>query len=222
MRRVALVLVLLLGLDALAGAAHAQRNRSRYARPTHRFEVAAHYGYVWTGSRQFQIIDEDDRLRTGDLDIANSDMWGLQLDMNVRPDAQLTLLYNRQDSELTFKTLGGPKETIDNMTVEYFQIGATGGIPQGPLLPFSLVTLGATRYSALNGIDDTWKFSIIFGLGAKYYISERLALKVQGRLPYTFFGGGVGLSFGSGGLYTTVGGTGYLQGDLSGGLAFLF
>jgi hypothetical protein len=219
--RSALVLVAaVLAFDAVGAPAHAQLSgsspqRPRYVRPSHKFELTGHYGYVWTASRT--VVFED---RVGDLDVANSEMWGVQLDIVLRPDAALTLLYNRQDSDLTFKE-GATKETVGPISVEYLQIGGQGGTRQGNWMPFTQVTLGGTRYSDLELADDIWKFSLTFGIGAKYFISERIALRAQGRLPYTFFGGGVGFGFGTGGGYVTAGGTGYLQADLSGGLTLL-
>ena len=224
MKRTILVLaVLLLSLSAgsaFAQARGAQPRRTSYLRMTHRLEISGYYGYVWTGSRTVQFIDQDNNLRYGDLDIADSPMWGIQIDVPTRPDAQLVLLYNRQESEVTVKE-GRTQDTIGDVVVEYFHIGGLGGIPQGNLMPYSMVTLGGTRYSSLNAVDDSWKFSLIFGLGAKWYVNDRIAFRVQGRVPYTFFSGSLGLGVGTGGVSVVAGGTGIIQGDLSAGVTLL-
>jgi opacity protein-like surface antigen len=187
----------------------------------HRVEISGHYGYVWTGSRTVQFFDQDNSLRYGDVDIEDSSMWGIQLDIPVQPDAQFVLLYNRQESEITVREGGFQKTTIGDVVTEYWHVGGLGGVPQGRVFPYSMVTIGGTRYSSLNGVGDQWKFSLIFGLGAKFYVNDRIALKVQGRIPYTFFSGGLGVGVGTGGVGIVAGGSGLIQGDLSAGLSLL-
>jgi hypothetical protein len=147
-------------------------------------------------------------------------MWGIEIDVPVRPDGQLVLLYNRQESEVTIKE-NLSKETIGDIVTEFWHIGGMGGVPQGKLFPYTMATLGGTRFSSLQGANDSWKFSFIFGLGVKYYVNDRIALKVQGRVPYTFFSGGLGIGIGTGGASIVAGGTGIMQGDVSAGLLLL-
>ena len=188
----------------------------------HNIEITPFGGYSWTISRRVSYAYPQPV--TGDIDIASSPFWGVEVDITLQPGAQLALLYSRQDSDLTFNRQGYAKQTITGMSVEYFHIGVVGGTKQGNIFPFGLFTLGGTRYAYddVSIVDDTWKFSIIFGLGAKMYVSQRVALRVQGRMPFTFFSGGAGIGCGFNGCYTTVGGTGIAQLDLSAGLAFCF
>ncbi|MCK5619955.1 MAG: hypothetical protein KAJ17_11165, partial [Candidatus Krumholzibacteria bacterium] len=65
-------------------------------------------------------------------------------------------------------------------------------------------------------------FSMIFGLGAKIYATDRIGLRVQARLPFTFISGGAGIGCGTGGCYTTVGGSGIAQFDVSAALMLMF
>ena len=223
-RNVLVLATLLLVLNAGSAFAQARRaspQRTSYLRMTHRLEIGGYYGYVWTGSRAVQFIDEDNRVGYADVDIEDSAMWGIEIDIPTRPDAQIVLLYNRQESEVTLKE-GRTTETVGDVLVEYWHVGGLGGIPQGNLMPYSILTLGGTRYSALNGVSgDTWKFSMIFGLGVKMYVNDRIALRVQGRVPYTFFSGSLGLGIGTGGVSVVAGGTGIIQGDLSAGISLL-
>jgi hypothetical protein len=170
---------------------------------------------MWTTSRSVTSVDGG----AGDLDIKSSDYWGVAVDINVHPFAQLELLYTRQDSDLTFKPILGSTEDVGGAAVEYYQIGGLKGVREGRVLPYGLFTLGATRFVYKDAdIDDIWKFSVILGLGAKVYLNERIGLRVQGALPFTFVNGGVGLGFGTGGGYVTVGGTGVLQTSVTAGL----
>jgi hypothetical protein len=83
----------------------------------------------------------------------------------------------------------------------------------GNVMPYTGLTLGATRYFA-DGIDDDWKFSIILSLGAKVYLNEKIGLMVGGQMPYTFTDAFLGI--GTGGL--SLGGYGIIQFDVVAGL----
>jgi hypothetical protein len=89
-------------------------------------------------------------------------------------------------------------------------------------MPFGMVTLGGVKYSFDQlGYEDMWKFSMILGLGAKFYVNEKIALRVQGRMPFAFLGSSVGFGVGTGGAYAGVSGYGIAQFDVSIGLAIL-
>jgi hypothetical protein len=112
--------------------------------------------------------------------------------------------------------------------VNYFQIGGLGFVAQGKAHPFASFSLGATWYDpAQRTIDvdgrtlqigDEWRFSMILGLGAKYFPSDRVALRVQGHLYGTFLDTGGGVFCGFGGCSLGLFGAGIFQADLSGGL----
>jgi hypothetical protein len=191
--------------------ASAQRRSSSSSRSSFepRIELIPHAGYAWTFEREAYY-----GAFTGKLDIKDSGFWGIAADIPVRPDKQIRLLYRRQDSEIVFRRYGGGSYEQD-LATEYYHIGGVGGIRRGNVLPYGLLTLGGTRYA--NELDDIWKFSMIFGLGAKVY-GERFGFMAQASFPFTVTEGGGYISVGSGGLYTTVGGTGIGQFDLSAGL----
>jgi len=214
-----------LALALASGDALAQRggqrgsSRSRSS-AQHTAEITPFGGYVWTFSREAFYGTTG-----GKVDISDSGFWGVAVDINVRPGGFLHLLYQRQDADLTFSTYGGiniaPQAARTPIGVEYWQIGGVGGMPQGNILPFTSLSLGATRYILKDFNQDEWKFSIILGLGAKVYANDRLGLRVQARMPWTIFSGGAGIGCGGGGCYTTFGGTGIAQIDVSAGLMIL-
>jgi hypothetical protein len=208
----------MVGLIALA-ATSAQAQRGAPVVPEHKVEIIPIGGYVWTWSRSVSSLQG-----TGKIDIKSSGFWGVYVDFNVQPQWQLSLLYRRQDSELTFKNAIGVTEKLSDMAVEYIHIGGVTGMTFGQVRGFTTVTIGATRFSFGDPVDsnvpkadDDWKFSAIIGLGAKYYINDRIGLRGQVSLPVSFMGGGVGI--GTGGV--TVGGYGITQTDLLAGLIIM-
>jgi hypothetical protein len=156
-------------------------------------------------------------LRTGDIDLKDSGTWGVEAAFNLRPGAQLTLLYQRQDTDIEFRTPGIASPSAP-WSVEYWHIGGIGGVPRGNMFPFTGLSLGGTRYIDDQSGGDVWKFSIILRLGAKFYVNERLGLMVQARMPWTITNGGLGIGIGTGGAGVTFGGSGIAQIDVGGGI----
>lgn len=177
----------------------------------HRFEIIPYAGYAWTISEDVFIPPSI----SGKVDIKSGFAWGVAVDVNVRPGAQVELLYHRQDSELELKRAGGTKEDLGDIAVEYWHVGGTYGVRRDMVMPYSSVSLGGTRFDGPGG--DEWKFSMMLGLGAKVYASERIGLRLGARLPISFTSGGVGI--GTGGV--SFGGTGITQFDVIGGLVIM-
>jgi len=71
--------------------------------------------------------------------------------------------------------------------------------------------------------DAEWRFSVTLGVGAKYYASERMGIRAQFGLLIPMQWESGSLWCGSGGCAGAVsGGTTFGQGNVSGGLMFLF
>jgi hypothetical protein len=217
-----LVIFLVLGLILSSSLAQAQygRTKSSYGRSDHKFEITPFGGFSWTNSYDIYYGHT-----SGSLDLNDGPIYGVIIDINmIKPGAQLELSYSWQEEKLTYDqgSLFGKRDLFD-MSVEYFQIGGVYGIQQGDVLPFSSLTLGATRWNPQNipGVDDVWKFSVILSLGAKVYMNERMGLRLQFRLPMTMIESGAGMFCGPGGCYTAVSATGVLQAEVSAGLMIL-
>jgi hypothetical protein len=186
----------------------------------HRAEITPFVGYVFGNSVSTGI---------GKVGIAGDMNYGVLLDVNVRPGGQIELSYARQDTKFTLDTFAGIKRDLTDVAVNYFQIGGLGYVAQGQAQPFMSFTLGATWYDPKQNtiddgagntirVDDEWRFSMILGLGAKYFASDRLGLRVQGRLYATFLDTGGGVFCGFGGCSLGLFGAGVIQGDFSGGV----
>ncbi|MCZ6765778.1 MAG: hypothetical protein O7D32_02480 [bacterium] len=182
--------------------------------PDHKLDFIVFGGYVWSSS--IDVFIPAPVNAWGNVDFKSSGFYGFEADINLRGGTQLMLLWQRQDTKLEGKS-GGVTTDLGDAFVEYWHVGAVHGVLRDKLMPYTSLSLGATR-SAVEGGDDSWKFSVMFGLGAKYYINERIGLRAAARLPFTFLNGGVGVSIGSGGVSPAAGGTGMWAFDLSLGL----
>ena len=190
----------------------------------HMLEITGYYGYAWTWSQDVTITYTNAPAISGSIDFKDSPYFGVGVDITARPGLQIQLLYTRQDTDLTFRVnRRDPTEDLTSATIEYWHIGGVGGRRLDKVMGFTSFTLGGTHYNWDEAADsvigpisagDNWRFSIILGLGAKYFASERVGLRFDARLPMTFTGGG--LAFGTGGV--GVVGTGIVQFTVSGGL----
>ena len=90
--------------------------------------------------------------------------------------------------------------------------------------PYFALTIGASRFHPkVDGAGDEWRFSVGFGGGFKYYVSNRFALRVDGRVTPTLLNtdGGFFCSL-PGGCLVSVTGDFLVQAGATIGLVFAF
>jgi hypothetical protein len=215
-----LILPIILSGIVLAQGLQPIGSQRRGRKANRGFELGGFYGYQFGGG--FTVYQ-------GDVNIIDTGNYGFYIAMPlpVGRAKQLELSYTRQDTRLELKRYpGGIKESLTDLTVEYYQIGGINQFitPGSKLVPYGMFTLGATRFHPKNSeyTDDKWMFAVTLGGGVKIFVREKIGLRLQGRLLLPINWGGAGLWFGSGGPQVGVsGGSSVLQGDLSGGLFFV-
>lgn len=180
-------------------------------------EVAPFVGYMFGGSIDyyegyFKIYDDMD--------------YGVSLIVPVREIMDVEINYTRMDSHAKFTAYrpGFNDFTIDNLSVNYFQVGVLKALNMNndKVRPFGSFSLGATWFDPSgSSVSDVWKFSITAGLGVKVYFTERVGLILRGRLMLPMNFAGVGFYAGSGGGGLSLNGYApMVQGDFSVGLLF--
>jgi hypothetical protein len=179
-----------------------------------KFEIMPYGGAVW--SRGYDVLLGAQK---GTLSMKGSAMWGVAFDYAVKDSVtQIEVLYNRQDTDLTFD-VGGEETDIASAFIEYIHVGALLGVQRSDVLWYTSFSLGTTRFGAKEGsTGDEWRFSIMFGLGAKHYFNDRVGVRVQARAPYMFVEDTAKFYCGETGCLTSAGGRGIWQFDLSLGL----
>lgn len=203
MKRIALAGALLLatGSSAWAGA-----------------EISGFGGYQFGGRIPTSI---------GEIDFKDDVTYGLAMEVPIsaKPGTSLLLWYNRQDTDIRLDGFYG-KTTLGSASLNYFQAGGLYNLDKGtPVMPFTLITLGATWIDPSSSaqyqqytFEDVTKFSFMLGGGVKYWTSEKLAIRIQFNLAMTFINSGAYMGVGTGGANISVGGTGFAQGAILGGL----
>ncbi len=164
----------------------------------------------------------------GSLKINDHGNWGLGLDVETQPGMMVGFSYSRMNSNGHFHSyypITYPDKDID-LTVDYFQLAVKRGSSRENLEGYGLFSLGATWFNVLDeNIGDGWMFSVALGAGLNYFITDRVGIKLQGRLlmPMYFAGMGMFVGIGTGGASTGVSANAWapiVQGDFSGGLVF--
>lgn len=146
--------------------------------------------------------------------------WGGTLNFEVRPGVYLELMYSNMKTSMRLDQYFGPTRPSFDATIQYFHIGGLAEKSIGQVTPFGLFTLGAVDYNPdLPNYSNETQFSIAFGGGIKYFVTDNIGIRLQARglMPLHFAGFGLFCGSGgcSGGAYTS---SYTFAGDLTAGL----
>lgn len=184
-----------------------------------RIEISPYGGYMLGGKMRFY---------EGDLKINDAANYGLALDVEVAPDTKIEIFWSQMGTTAQFNGSYG-YDFLDtdpfDVNLGYIQIGSLREIDMDNIRPFGAFTLGTAYFIPQSNntsevqYENTWKFSVTLGGGVKIWFTDRVGIRLQGRLMLPMFWGGAGFSVGTGGSGFTVGaGTSMAQGDFTGGL----
>tara|TARA_B100000809_G_scaffold200061_1_gene200223 strand:+ start:1976 stop:2722 length:747 start_codon:yes stop_codon:yes gene_type:complete len=169
----------------------------------------------------------------GKLRYRDGESYQLSMNFDIVDAVEVELSYNMSKSYLEIDNYSyypgnapGYGNRID-ANYHFYQIGVLKGVRMGNIKPYGLMTLGAAQmtFSDKSQItdgyssSDVWRFAFNLGLGAKFYFSERVGIRVQGKLNLPISGIGFGVGCGGGGCGTGVSTTSYfVQGEIQAGL----
>lgn len=185
-------------------------------------DLSFSYGWMWGGH-----LDAVYNSQSGSFRWASNPSYMLMLEIPARPGVELQLQYTLQPSQLNWDPNVGSTVKVADMDVNYWQIGATTGLPKGRIMPYVMVTVGATYWKFSNPTDaarlspeSQTKFSFTAGLGAKTFFGEnqKVGLRLQFRVLPTFYN--TFATIGTGGV--GVSGTAIWQWEIGGGLVIKF
>lgn len=145
------------------------------ARP--RFEVMPAAGYTLGGS--FETTNG------ADVDLDSAASFALSLRMRPNYEQEWELFYSRQASGVPGSAAGGTPAF--DVEVEYLQLGGSFFPTRRDYAPYVVGGLGFTRFKPEGaGLGERSKFSLSLGLGIRFPLSERFALRLEGRGFLTF------------------------------------
>lgn len=165
----------------------------------------------------------------GEIDFKDDVTYGgtLEFPLPMKPGTSLVLWYNRMDTEIRLDSYYG-KTSLGDASINYFQAGGLYNVDRGtPVVPFTMLTLGATwidpsSSATYQGVqfESVTKFSFMLGGGVKYWTSDKMAIRLQFNLAMTLINSGAYFGVGTGGANISVGGSGFAQGAILGGVTF--
>ena len=186
-----------------------------------KLEITPFYGFQFNG----KVVGYN-----GDLNVRDASSYGVMLDISVQKGMQVELFYSRSDTRADFVEYRGPTYKLTDVSVNYFQLGFLRAVKKvDKITMYGIGSLGATLFSPSGTMydetpdkyyfEDWWLFSVTVGGGAKIMFSEKVGLRLEGRLmmPITWAGGGFMVGTGGSGLYLG-GGSAIIQASLTAGI----
>jgi len=141
------------------------------------FEITPFYGYQWGGDVETHYQGSYDN-----VDINDSENWGIMLNIGLSPMTQIELLYNTQDTGADARRFD---DTLD-LNIDYWQVSMLWGFrPDEQVNPYLVFGIGGT-WLRPEGFSSLSRFSGNVGGGAKFYFSDRIGLRLEGRIYGTY------------------------------------
>ena len=186
-------------------------------------EVSPMVGYFFGGRSQFY---------EGDIKIQDNIDYGIHLAFEMGAHSGAELSYTTSPSVAEWRPSFNYSEDFPardfNMNTHIFLLGGYKGmeLANDQVIGFVNFKGGAILYHPSEGnISDVWRFLISAGGGIKYFINDKIGLRIQANMymPLYFNGAGIYCGIGSGGSNcgASLNGTAVIfQGDITGGLIF--
>lgn len=146
-------------------------------------ELTPHVGYRWAGT-----IDADlSNVLGRDVDIEDSESYGVTFDIPLSSSLQLELMASRQESQLEYdRGLFDEERTLGDITVDYYHAGLLWQWGAGQAVPFFVVSGGVTRLDPeWIGGDVETRPSMSLGGGVKVFVNDNLGFRFEGRGFFT-------------------------------------
>jgi len=186
-------------------------------------EIGAFGGWLWTGSipayRQ-------------DIKVSDKGNYGITAGFRIHDEMIVEFEWNHTENSASFYeyNIGGGFGDYQNvpMTLNYYLLGFNYLMTQNePVVPYGLVNIGmlnikSDEFSNYQSNSVNY-FTMGLGGGLRYYLSDRIGIRLQARLllPMQFGGVGFGCGIGTGGANCGAGVSTYtniIQGDFTGGI----
>lgn len=168
-------------------------------------------------------VASDIQVTQGQLNIYSNPNYGAGISFEVERGVQAEVFWIGQQTPMEIKRYNGLTEPLFDVGIHYFQAGAVyefRSTRKQKAFPFTSFSLGATLFSPIDSdFSEEWRFSITFGGGGKFYLSDNVGLRLQARLLLPFNFNSVGMWCGSGGCSAGVSSWAtLLQADFTGGI----
>ena len=162
---------------ALAAPSLAQRTGSHV-------ELSPFAGYRWGG----ELEASDNALFDRDVDVDESAVAGLRLEVAVTDNFGVELMASRQATEFTSGggDLFGDDRGLADVDIDTLQIGLVFQGGAGQVRPYGVIALGGTRLNPdVRGVESEERLSGSAGGGVKVFVNRNFGFRFEARGYWT-------------------------------------
>ena len=127
-------------------------------------------------------VASDVQVTHGELNIYSNPNYGAGIAFDVERGLQAEVFWIGQQTPLEIKKYTGLTQPLFDVGIHYFQAGAVYEFRQSSkqkAFPFTSFSIGATLFSPIDAAySEEWRFSITFGGGGKFYISDKFGIRL--------------------------------------------
>jgi len=154
------------------------------------------------------------------FDLKDSESYGFTFDYSIDFDTQFEFLWGHQETNINVTGVGTPTGRFP-LDVDYFHIGGIQLFDTGDTRPFMVGTLGATHINPEeNGYSSDTRFSFGLGGGVKFFPTDHIGVRLDGRVYATYVGGSGGVFCGPYGCTYGYAGNTFWQVEFTAGIIF--
>ncbi|QIR13753.1 outer membrane beta-barrel protein [Shewanella aestuarii] len=144
--------------------------------------VAPFAGYSFGGNGLGLTINEG---VSSDLNISESEHYGLVLGMKTNDPGSVYILYSTQSTDL--RDGGLSSDVVTELNVDYWHLGGSLYFQHGAFNPYVTASAGVTRLIPSQSYSSETNFSMAIGGGLAYGITSNVRVFADVRGYATFF-----------------------------------
>ncbi|GGI88633.1 outer membrane protein [Shewanella hanedai] len=152
--------------------------------------VAPFGGYSF-GASEFNIksagLSNFAQDEEGELNVSESAHYGVMLGFTTNDPGDIYLIYSHQATELRSGGNFSPTPITDlDLDLDYLHLGGSLYFPNGNLKPYVTASVGLTSMRPGGDYSNETRFSMGFGAGAEYQLTESFSMFADARGYATF------------------------------------
>ena len=182
-------------------------SQSAIAQPA--ITLEAFGGWLWTGKAGYN----------GTIKVDDKGNYGVRGGISPKSQMVVEFEWNHTETTLHWYDYVTQENYNEDVIMNYYLLGFNQELTEGPAVPFGVFNIGVLNVKGQEtNFSENW-FTVGLGGGLKYYISDRIGIRLQARLFLPMQFAGVGFGCGSGGCGSGVSGySSTIQGDFTGGV----
>jgi hypothetical protein len=183
-------------------------------------ELTPYGGWLWTGS--VYLPTYSGYYNSQDAKVTDMGNYGVRLGVRLPSYVIAEFEWNHTNVDFEYRDFSGERQTVP-VSANYYWIGGVRELQEGPMIPFGIFNIGAANFKNTENGNNATYFAVGFGGGIKYFMNDKVGIRLQARImaPMTFSGVYLGCGIGTGGAGCSTGVNSYssiIQGDFTGGI----